>query len=500
MRGVGHGAIRGLETAVAFTYTNLLEMDLGKLGAAVADWKTLVSALEKLGTDVDRGLVRKSNAAKWAGLNATVTREFVGKTAKEFRDLHREAKSVWSVLDDANTELRGIQKRVRKLVADAAAGEPSLLVKDSGDGSVRVTETLCNVDGDSQRTEGLLTWYTESITEMVTYAAEIDAAVTRALRASHGQDPRDAGHAVYTSLDEDMIPRAVELASLGDEASPEERARLRRLWESLSPRARGELWAAHKDDLVATGVLSPRIRQISPDAGSGRHGVESPGLGERVTLQKAKMMAEGASLLGMDDAAKHMMHYLDNSGTPLNLPVDKMMKDDKRLLDDANGVILLAQDEWREKALAEYEKNGGRPVAITIETGNRGFRFSSEHENWVYAVGSVTTNISGVVTVTPGDDGKPRVGLDAQLNVWDRYNWDADKFTNVAGITTVADDELGRLHRTGLAQEFDMRGSSSVMHTDITEAKGPSNPVPQPDVSRDVGGARKDPGRDDPYR
>ncbi|MEU5104867.1 MULTISPECIES: hypothetical protein [unclassified Streptomyces] len=499
MRGVGHGAIRGLETAVAFTYTNLLEMDLGKLGAAVADWKTLVSDLEKLGTDVDRGLVRKSNAAKWAGLNATVTREFVGKTAKEFRDLHREAKSVWSVLDDANTELRGIQKRVRKLVADAAAGEPSLLVKDSGDGSVRVTETLCNVDGDSQRTEDLLTWYAESITEMVTYAAEIDAAVTRALRASHGQDPHDAGHAVYTSLDEDMIPRAVELASLGDEASPEERARLRRLWESLSPRARGELWAAHKDDLVAAGVLSPRIRQISPDAGSGRHGVESPGLGERVTLEKVKALAEGASLLGMDDAARHLTHYLDNSGTTLDLPVDKMMKGDVALRNKALEAIMDNEGKWRAEALAEFRKNGGRPVAIPVETMNSDYRFSrSGNEDWYLAVGSVNTNTSGVVTVTPGADGKPKVGLDYQLNVWDRYNWDSGKETEIAGVT-FTDEEIGRLHRTGLAQEFDMRGSSSVVHRQIVDGPGRLTQDPVPDVGRDSGG-RTDPGREDPYR
>ncbi|MES4902551.1 MULTISPECIES: hypothetical protein [unclassified Streptomyces] len=147
-------------------------MDLGKLGTAVADWKTMVSELEKLGTDADRGLLRKSDAAKWAGLNATVTREFVRKTAKELRDLHREAKSVWSVLDDANTELRGIQRRARKLVSDAAKEEPGLVVKDSGDGSVRVSETLCNIDSDSQRTQDLIKWYAETITGLVTHAAE----------------------------------------------------------------------------------------------------------------------------------------------------------------------------------------------------------------------------------------------------------------------------------------------------------------------------------------
>ncbi|MGO4749022.1 hypothetical protein AB4212_10400 [Streptomyces sp. 2MCAF27] len=483
----------------AFTYTNLLEMDLGKLAAAVADWKTVVSGLERLRTDADRGLVRKSDVAKWAGLNATVTREFVRKTAKELRDLHREAKSIWSVLDDANTELRGIQRRARKLASDAAKEEPGLVVKDSGDGSVRVSETMCNITSDGQRTHDLIKWYTDTITGLVTYAAEIDAAVCRALRASHGQDRHDAGHAVYTSLDEDMAPRAVELASLGDKATPQQRAQLRRLWESLSSSSRAELWAAHKDDLMAAGVLSPRIRQISPDAGSGRHGVESPGFGERVTLEKAKMLAEGASLAGMDAAARNLMHYLDNSGTTLDLPIDEMMKGDDAFRGTTINALVDYEDKWREAGLAEFKKSGGRPVAIPVETVNSSYRFSrSGNENWYLAVGSVMTNVSGVVTVTPGADGKPHVGLDYQLNAWDRYNWDSGKETEIAGVT-FSDEEMGRLHRTGLAQEFDLRGSSSVMHRQLVDGPGSLKYDDLPDGGRDPGG-RTDPGRDDPYR
>lgn len=43
----------------------------------------------------------------------------------------------------------------------------------------------------------------------------------------------------------------------------------------------------------------------------------------------------------------------------------------QRLLDDVDGVILVAQDEGgrgREKAPAEYKRNGGQPVAIPVET------------------------------------------------------------------------------------------------------------------------------------
>ena len=39
----------------------------------------------------------------------------------------------------------------------------------------------------------------------------------------------------------------------------------------------------------------------------------------------------------------------------------------------------------------------------------------------------------------------------------DRYNWDTGKGVKV-GIISISDESLGRLHRVGIAQEFDMVG------------------------------------------
>ncbi|WP_256726225.1 hypothetical protein [Streptomyces sp. MNU77] len=98
-------------------------------------------------------------------------------------------------------------------------------------------EAFCGVEGTSQRTKDLMQWYADTLTGLVAHATEIDAAVTRALKRSHGGDPHNAGHATYTSLDEDQLPRATKLASLGGDANTVQRAELRRLWTSLrSPR------------------------------------------------------------------------------------------------------------------------------------------------------------------------------------------------------------------------------------------------------------------------
>ncbi|GAA3219519.1 hypothetical protein GCM10020256_24620 [Streptomyces thermocoprophilus] len=100
-----------------------------------------------------------------------------------------------------------------------------------------------------------------------------------------------------------------------------------------------------------------------------------------------------------------------------------------------------------------------------------GIGYTHSDRNWYLAVGSAQTNTTGVITVVPGTDGRPKVSLDYQVNVWDRYNWDPGKATPI-GPTTVTDADMARLHRTGLAKEFDMRGSGTVQHYDLGTETG----------------------------
>ncbi|MDQ1007440.1 hypothetical protein QFZ82_001925 [Streptomyces sp. V4I23] len=491
-----------------FTYTDLIEVNLGKLGEAADHWKAMADGLEKLRSDVYSGLVQLSDRAKWAGLNAGVTKDFVRKAAKEVWDLHLEATSIWSVLEDGHGELTRIQRRAKELATEARRGnpdradpDPGLLVIDGGNGTVKVMEAFCDAKGTSQRTKDMMQWYADTLTGLVSHAAEIDAAIARALKRSHGGDPYNAGHATYTSLDEDQLPRAVKLASLGDDANKAQRAELQRLWQSLSPQARAELWNGHKDNLLAAGVFSPTVKQVSPDQGSGPHGSEKAGPAERRTREKMNLISEGADWVGMSDASRHMAHYLGNTGNDMDLPVDKMMDDDEGFRNYVEDGIREQQDGWRERALEEFRRNGGQPVAIPVETENRrDYSFQEDvNENWYYAVGSTRSNVTGVVTVVPDANGQPQVGLDYQVNAWDRYNWDKNKGVTIdfpGGYTMgIPDGEMARLHTVGIAQEFDMAGSSSVKHYDLGSAAPNEDPLPKPDEPGREGG-RTDPGRE----
>src|SRR5689334_17504202 len=98
------------------TYNDLYQVSFDSLGHAVTDWKDMVDKLDKLATSANDDMKAKADKAQWTGENAGVTKPFIGKTAKEFRDAHTEAKSIWNILEDAHTELVKIQKDLKTAV------------------------------------------------------------------------------------------------------------------------------------------------------------------------------------------------------------------------------------------------------------------------------------------------------------------------------------------------------------------------------------------------
>ncbi|WP_223281375.1 hypothetical protein [Streptomyces antnestii] len=169
---------------------------------------------------------------------------------------------------------------------------------------------MCKVDEKpaGQKKTDIMQWYADTITGLVAHASEVDAALVRALQKSHGTDAFNAGHATYTSLDEDMMPRAEKLAELGDNADPKQRAELRRLWESLSPEARAQLWARHKDNLLSAGLLTPTVKRGASDDGAGPYDVEDPGMRDYWIQLQAEGMANAGDFIGNTDAARNLDH------------------------------------------------------------------------------------------------------------------------------------------------------------------------------------------------
>ncbi|MFF3291550.1 hypothetical protein [Streptomyces sp. NPDC003023] len=163
-----------------------------------------------------------------------------------------------------------------------------------------------------------------------------------------------------------------------------------------------------------------------------------------------------------------MLHYLGATGEPLTLDVDRMMHDDSGFRSEIeNEHLAQNQDSWRRKALDEFHRAGGDTVVVVPVESSVKHR-TMQSDEWFHAVGSHAQNVSGMVTVTPdADGGAPKVSLDYQVNVWDRYNWDEGKAATFPGGIVIEDADMGRLHKVGMGQEFDMRGGSSAYTHDL---------------------------------
>lgn len=198
----------------------------------------------------------------------------------------------------------------------------------------------------------------------------------------------------------------------------------------------------------------------------------------------AQAAATAADAMGLTNAARHLRHYLNNTGTPLEIDPDRITRDVPAFADFAKNQAQTKAQEEIKKAIAE-----GNPGPITFSTGWEGFYLEEEmSQDWFYALGGVSVASTGIITMTPGEP--PTWKVDYQTHVNDRYNWDGGKSVEIAGVT-ITDERMGALHTAGLASEFEAQGSSDTHSMTIT---GDTATIPEASTNND--GTRSDPGRD----
>ena len=84
--------------------------------------------------------------------------------------------------------------------------------------------------------------------------------------------------------------------------------------------------------------------------------------------------------------------------------------------------------------------------------------------------------------------GRPTVTVDYKTHVFDRYNWDTGKSVEIGG-RTITDQQMGELHTAGVAQEYNIRGSSGTYHYEGV-APTAGGPVPLPPSTTSEPGTR----------
>ena len=192
------------------TAQELTDLRLGTLSTAVSDWKTMVGRLEQLATGGNgevsaTDLEKKANAANWKGVNATVSRQFVTKTAAQFSDAADEARSVLAILRDAHSAFTKHKEALRTATDDLAKSN----IYVNGNGKVVASVPSGQAAGDAdipKPTDGELDAAQSRITRILWEATETDRIAARALRqlAKNKYDFTDQGPDSLKDADRDQ--------------------------------------------------------------------------------------------------------------------------------------------------------------------------------------------------------------------------------------------------------------------------------------------------------
>ncbi|MEV0240016.1 hypothetical protein AB0I06_08830 [Streptomyces sp. NPDC050674] len=201
------------------------------LDDAVTDWSTLVKHLETLKKDAEEELHQAANKADWAGVNAQVSKEFIGKTAGEFSDAHTQATTIHKILEDTRTELKGYHQ---ELVNAIDGGRKNNLTVIGYEGGFTVTtnvppEGRAQQDKDKQSE---ITTLRDQLQKILDKATESDNSAKTVLQAIADQSKLGFSDASYKDRDSaaEAVKQADELAKLArkdtKDLSPEEFDRL----------------------------------------------------------------------------------------------------------------------------------------------------------------------------------------------------------------------------------------------------------------------------------
>ncbi|MDL5204131.1 DUF6571 family protein [Streptomyces sp. ALI-76-A] len=193
----------------------LLHANFTLLDDAVTDWSTLVNHLEGLKKDAEEGLHQAADKADWAGLNAQVSKEFIGKTAGEFSDAHTQAKTIHSILSDTRTELKGHHRR---LVDAIDGGRKKNLKVIAYEGGFTVTTDLPpegRADADTDN-KGDITALRDELQRILDQASESDNSAKSVLQSIADQSKLGFSDADYADRDSAAaaVKKADELAKL----------------------------------------------------------------------------------------------------------------------------------------------------------------------------------------------------------------------------------------------------------------------------------------------
>ena len=286
------------------SWQELNDLRLGKLDDTISQWTTMLGKLERLADGGGEGvsaaaLEKKAHAADWTGKNATVTKEFVTKSAREFDDVVSEARSVRNLLRGTHAAFKKHKERQRTIVEQAA--KKNIYVHENGAVSVTTpspqAEGGADVPKPSQKDVDAVA---SQVKRLLWEAGESDRIAARALRQL-AKDKHSFAKTEYSGLkDADRrqgkvdADAAVKLASQGEALSDDQ---LRRL---------NEITRNQRDNSAFTERFATRLG--SDGTLQFWRDLASPGHGNDPTGNRAKLLGRLQGNLSMSLANASHSH------------------------------------------------------------------------------------------------------------------------------------------------------------------------------------------------
>ncbi|MFI6586024.1 hypothetical protein [Embleya sp. NPDC050493] len=192
------------------------------------------------------------------------------------------------------------------------------------------------------------------------------------------------------------------------------------------------------------------------DADLRRYDVDDPTDKDHRTLNLAKLMLGGQAGLGNPRAVQFLNHWLENTGTPVEFDPQTMIREVPGL----KGAIDRAIAENAGKGRFDSQWKAGAIHEDITALQQQGKSASPELLDWYYALNGYQYRISGDVKEIDG-----KIVGDIRVDVSKRYDWGNPGGKPRADIdlkfTDVPQEDLARLNATGLAQDYDVRGSTT---------------------------------------
>ncbi len=190
------------------------------------------------------------------------------------------------------------------------------------------------------------------------------------------------------------------------------------------------------------GSASPRIRA---DSGSGQWGSEMPEKSSYLKKQGIVQSVIPYARLLYPDAADHLQHFFDNTGTDYQVNLQRIVE-----TTDAGRDLYLSQ---RNAAMdfATAHAVDGAPLSFVSQILEQR-RFSND-ENWMRASGTFSGWSNATITKN-GD----QYSMDFDLHYFDPYNWNTGQSFPSFGVD-VKDSSMALFHRQGLAKDYNLVGS-----------------------------------------